>query len=174
MTALLNPNHDRWQFDYDNGDRLLAQTDYAGRRTQYGYDRLGQLIQIIECSLAAGSELTAPLHMRLAYDAPGRITLRRATGEREHAFLFERRYLWDRQDQLVQQMFTEDGIGQPGRSACKAASAMMHAGSSPTVSSHIRKNVSITTPPATAPTVHRPRSGTTCCNAWSAFAGRCA
>ncbi|WP_413556442.1 hypothetical protein [Brenneria sp. L3-3Z] len=34
MTALLNPNRDRWQFDYDNGDRLLAQTDYAGRRTQ--------------------------------------------------------------------------------------------------------------------------------------------
>ncbi|WP_230469570.1 hypothetical protein [Gibbsiella quercinecans] len=40
MTALLNPNHNRWQFDYDNGDRLLAQTDYARHRTQYGYDRL--------------------------------------------------------------------------------------------------------------------------------------
>ncbi|GAA3581091.1 hypothetical protein GCM10023078_06220 [Gibbsiella greigii] len=53
MTALLNPNHDRWQFDYDNGDRLLAQTDYAGRYTQYGYDRLGQLTQITEYPLVA-------------------------------------------------------------------------------------------------------------------------
>ncbi|WP_380184781.1 RHS repeat domain-containing protein [Kalamiella sp. sgz302252] len=36
-----------------NGERLLAQTDYTGRRKIYGYDALGQVTEIVQHPLAA-------------------------------------------------------------------------------------------------------------------------
>ncbi|CAE1147385.1 RHS repeat domain-containing protein [Serratia sp. Tan611] len=47
-----SPNNKRWQFDYDAGHRLLAQSDFAGRRRQYRYNPLGQVSAITEYPLA--------------------------------------------------------------------------------------------------------------------------
>ncbi|WP_279026616.1 RHS repeat-associated core domain-containing protein [Gibbsiella quercinecans] len=123
-------NHSgHWQHEYDPLGNLLTTRMPDGSALNHLRYGTGHLLQM---NLQHGgrtfdiagwqrdalhreiSRTQGALHQETRYDALGRITLRRATGEREHAFLFERRYLWDRQDQLVQQMFTEDGIGQPG------------------------------------------------------------
>ncbi len=81
--ALINPNQDRWRFEYDNGERLIAQIDWAGRRKSYGYDGLGQVTEIVQHPLddaqaqapssvtEADSRLT-PHRTRFEYDVVGR------------------------------------------------------------------------------------------------------
>ncbi|HDJ1450216.1 TPA: RHS domain-containing protein [Serratia rubidaea] len=55
----------------------------------------------VACTLGAVTQETR-------YDSVGRITLRRASSERSHPLVFERRYQWDRQDLVVQQRLIEN------------------------------------------------------------------
>ncbi|WP_233494139.1 RHS repeat domain-containing protein [Serratia sp. FGI94] len=41
LTALVNPNNERWQFDYDAGHRLLAQSDFAAAPPAVPLQRAG-------------------------------------------------------------------------------------------------------------------------------------
>ncbi|MCL2894508.1 RHS repeat-associated core domain-containing protein [Brenneria tiliae] len=123
-------NHSgHWQHEYDPLGNLLTTRMPDGSALNHLRYGTGHLLQM---NLRSGgrtldiagwqrdalhreiSHTQGALSQETRYDSLGRITLRRATGERERGFLFERRYLWDRQDQLVQQMITEDGNGQPG------------------------------------------------------------
>ncbi|VTP64404.1 Cell wall-associated polypeptide CWBP200 [Serratia rubidaea] len=58
-------------------------------------------VREVACTLGAVTQETR-------YDSVGRITLRRASSERSHPLVFERRYQWDRQDLVVQQKLIEN------------------------------------------------------------------
>ncbi|MDC6118514.1 EndoU domain-containing protein [Serratia rubidaea] len=82
LTALVNPNNERWQFDYDAGHRLLAQSDFAGRRRQYRYNLQGQVSAVTEYPLAQDGDAAQPLHTRLSYDALGRLSAKETADSR--------------------------------------------------------------------------------------------
>uniref|UniRef100_UPI001965A71A RHS repeat-associated core domain-containing protein n=2 Tax=Erwinia amylovora TaxID=552 RepID=UPI001965A71A len=88
MTGLINANGERWQFEYDNGVRLLAQTDYAGRRSRYRYDVLGQLTAVTRQPLANDTPPLPEQTTLMEYDALGRISAKQ-TAEQRTAYAYQ-------------------------------------------------------------------------------------
>ena len=87
---------------YGSGHLLQLTLQHQGQRTglaEYGRDRLHR-----EISRSQGA-----LTQETRYDAAGRITLRGSRGAQ--GLVFERRYRWDRLDQIIQESVTD---GAPG------------------------------------------------------------
>ncbi|EOS94852.1 RHS family protein, partial [Erwinia tracheiphila PSU-1] len=72
MTQIINPNGDRWGFEWDSGQRLLAQTDWAGRRRCFRHDAMGRTVEMVQHPLAA-DDAPAPLVTHYEYDVLDRM-----------------------------------------------------------------------------------------------------
>ena len=118
-------NHSgRWQHAYDVLGNLSTTTLPDGRELQHLRYGGGHLLQLTLRHQGRMTELAAyerdRLHREISrsqgtltqetrYDAAGRITLRGSRGAQ--GLVFERRYRWDRLDQIIQESVTD---GAPG------------------------------------------------------------
>ncbi|MCK8349960.1 hypothetical protein LXA25_18665, partial [Erwinia amylovora] len=73
---------DSWQFEYDYGVRLLAETEYAGRRCRYRYVVLGQLTAVSRQPLANDTPTLPDQTTLMVYDAVGRISATQTADQR--------------------------------------------------------------------------------------------
>ncbi len=87
--ALINPNQDRWQFEYDNSERLIAQIDWAGRRRSYGYDALGRVAEIVQHPLSGDGEAERSASSGVTEKAAWQSALSEPAADQPHVTRFE-------------------------------------------------------------------------------------
>ncbi|UXY11199.1 DUF6531 domain-containing protein [Kosakonia sp. ML.JS2a] len=107
LSATTFPDGRQMQYlRYGTGHLLEMQLSFGGKTlpvTGYQRDKLHRETQRTLGALALDTE----------YDVAGRITQRRCMDNVRNRLVFERRYQWDRADQIIRQMYTDGAPATP-------------------------------------------------------------
>ncbi len=107
-----------YQHEYDALSNLSATTFPDGRELKFLRYGTGHLLEM-QLSLSYQHDRLHPethrtmgaLELETHYDMAGRITQRRCTDNLRDRLVSERRYQWDRADQIIRRMYTDGDAG---------------------------------------------------------------